>query len=283
MSWRATAWAKSTRGHKGMSGKLLLLVLADYHSEETGTAWPSQKRLAEDCEMPLRTVKYALDALEREGFITTVQKGNQHQPTVYQLNLAVVHAQSYEGAMEGSAMVAPASEGAMGDKVKVQKNAGAYSPTDTILYTNLHRASINEPPRIISHSTLLGLFSLEEQAELAKTFPGIDLNYQAQKCTDWWAESKRPMKRPRTAFRNWLEKAIKLGGQQNGTHPQSGQGATEQPVNKFVRQKEILDQRKAAAAARGIGVWAVPQNPASPPAVGTSTTHSDGRPEGGSP
>ena len=167
MSWKATAWAKETRGHKGMASKMLLLVLADYHDAERGYAWPSQQRLAEDCEMSLRTVKYALAWLEQAGFITTLQRGNQYQETRYRLNIDVALAQSYEGAMDGSATFAPTStialaqsyEGAdpekLDDKVQVQSttSAGAIH-----VGTSLHSPPLpfpsHEPPLERGRETL---------------------------------------------------------------------------------------------------------------------------------
>lgn len=92
MSWEASAWAKKTRGHKTPSHKLLLMVLADYAHPKDAHAWPSQGALAEDCEVSERTIRRYLVDLEDQGFITTLRKGNQHQPTLYQLNLGVMAA-----------------------------------------------------------------------------------------------------------------------------------------------------------------------------------------------
>lgn len=43
--------------------------------------------------------------------------------------------------------------------------------------------------------------------ELQKEFPDKDVPYQWKKCVDWWEDKGRKMKSPRTALRNWLEKA----------------------------------------------------------------------------
>jgi hypothetical protein len=85
MSWRYTAWAKSTRGHRSPGQKLVLMTLCDYASPDDGQCWPSQQLLAEDCEMPLRTLRHHLQHLEAEGFVRTLQKGNQYQRSVYQI------------------------------------------------------------------------------------------------------------------------------------------------------------------------------------------------------
>ena len=69
MSWKATAWAKDTRGHRCAAQKLILMVLADYHNTEIGYAYPSQKTLAADCEMTTRSIIRHIKALHDDGFI----------------------------------------------------------------------------------------------------------------------------------------------------------------------------------------------------------------------
>ena len=70
-------------------------------------------------------------------------------------------------------------------------------------------------------SGLLQAFSEEERQALSQTFPGYDLSYEAQKCLDWWSEGGRKMKRPKSAFRNWLEKAKEISNDRKpGGHTQ---------------------------------------------------------------
>ena len=56
-------------------------------------------------------------------------------------------------------------------------------------------------------SGILDHFTPQDIASLKAKFPGIDLEYEAGKCRDWWAEGKKPMKRPKVSFKNWLERA----------------------------------------------------------------------------
>ena len=86
MSWQATAWAKSTRGHRSPGDKLVLMVLADYAVAQTWKCWPSQTTLAQDCGMSKRAVIGSLNELERRGFIQRVRRGNQYVVSVYRLN-----------------------------------------------------------------------------------------------------------------------------------------------------------------------------------------------------
>lgn len=68
MSIEALRWAKNaqTGNH---TNKLVLLMLADCHSEVQNVAWPGVMWLAEHCEMSRRTVQRALRDLEAQGLI----------------------------------------------------------------------------------------------------------------------------------------------------------------------------------------------------------------------
>lgn len=67
MSHRATNWAIQQRGLKPAT-KILLWHLADCHNPSHG-CFPSQKFLAEQCEMTDRTVREHLSKLEEFGLI----------------------------------------------------------------------------------------------------------------------------------------------------------------------------------------------------------------------
>ncbi len=43
--------------------------------------------------------------------------------------------------------------------------------------------------------------------ELRPKYPHLNLDEEWEKCKLWWSEGKREMKRPKTAFINWLSKA----------------------------------------------------------------------------
>lgn len=68
MSHEATAWAFKQKSLKPAT-KIVLLYLADHHNPEYG-CFPSQQRLAEECEMSARSVRDHLKTLEERGLIT---------------------------------------------------------------------------------------------------------------------------------------------------------------------------------------------------------------------
>ena len=90
MSWKATAWAKESRGHHSQSQKFLLMVLADYAHPETNRCWPSLSTLAENCMMSVRSVIRHMNSLEKQGFVTREKRGNQYGTSVYLMNLDMI-------------------------------------------------------------------------------------------------------------------------------------------------------------------------------------------------
>lgn len=85
MSWKATAYVKGLRENLTRSEKLVLMMLADYHNDETGQCDPSLQRLADDCLSSRRNVIRLLQALDGKGFLTTIERSNQTNQ--YNLNL----------------------------------------------------------------------------------------------------------------------------------------------------------------------------------------------------
>lgn len=226
MSWQATAWAATTRGHRSHGTKLVLLVLANYHNAESDLAWPSQKTLSEVCEMPVRTVQWCLRHLEKAGFITKIRKGNQYQPSTYRMNFDVVDvagAQGYEPAISEPASIAPSSEPARNDKVNPQDDASEpasllkknrQEPLEEESLLNIHRwvEILSEDSRWPQKLSKGFVEDLEE------SFKGIDLTLEARKCLAWLQETTKGKKKillTRT-WLNWLD------GKKNGRSPQYG-------------------------------------------------------------
>lgn len=88
MSHHATSWAITAGNGRGLSAaaKLVLWHLADRHNPDGG-CFPSQARLAVDCEVSKSQLNVHLDALERAGLIRRVrqidEKTRRQKPTRY--------------------------------------------------------------------------------------------------------------------------------------------------------------------------------------------------------
>jgi hypothetical protein len=59
----------------------------------------------------------------------------------------------------------------------------------------------------VDGDTLLQRFSVDQQKKLSTLYPGLNLDAEAQHCSDWYFEKGKVMKQPRAAFQNWLKKS----------------------------------------------------------------------------
>ena len=73
-----------------------------------------------------------------------------------------------------------------------------------------------------------GAQTFDEYVEaIRKDYIELDIEKELQKFKLWWSESPKELKRPKSAFRNWLDKArqFKLEGAGNGKIGESGRSA----------------------------------------------------------
>jgi DNA-binding transcriptional ArsR family regulator len=73
MSHYMTALAMRQTGLKP-AAKIVLYWLADHYNGETGDCFPSQKRMAELCEMTDRSVRKQIDVLKQAGLIEVIER-----------------------------------------------------------------------------------------------------------------------------------------------------------------------------------------------------------------
>lgn len=73
MSFSLMAWASKTKTQNA-GQKLVLLMLASHSNGHTGQCNPSHKLLAEECSMPISTLKLRIKELEALGFIKIIPK-----------------------------------------------------------------------------------------------------------------------------------------------------------------------------------------------------------------
>jgi len=69
--------------------------------------------------------------------------------------------------------------------------------------------------------------SLEEyiEATLKNEFSDIDVDEELKKFTLWWAGERKTLKKPKLAFRNWLNNARKYKAERvNGAYKRHNQG-----------------------------------------------------------
>jgi hypothetical protein len=227
------------------------MVLAECYHPEDKCAWPSQKYLGECCEMPLRTVQWCLARLERNGFITTLQKGNQYQRTEYQLNFNVAAAHDYEPAISEPAKIAPSSEPAISHRVNPQYQA---SEPATPRITNLQITDSMEPTvPLLSKPEFPEWFKTlardrrwtEEDADryiasVEQAHPDVDLDLEAHAAYEWLQTAKGLKKKVLRGFwTNWLTPS------KNGT---AASGQPSSPMTHDDRHEAINVMARAAMA-----------------------------------
>ncbi len=87
MSWEATAAAKKQKAGSP-TAKVVLLCLADACNSHSTVAYPSQQRLADECEMSIRSVRNHLKELERKKLIRVKPRrddGGHRSSNAYEL------------------------------------------------------------------------------------------------------------------------------------------------------------------------------------------------------
>ena len=236
MSWAATRWAKTTRGHKGRSEKLVLMVLADYYDDVKGYAWPSHATLSGDCEMPVRTVQWALKRLQEDGFVIRLQKGNQFQPSKWALNIesepaipSMVNPQYEAGEPATSATVNPQPVA-----VSPAQDTLSLIPSEVPLDVPPHTPPLNSPPTSPDPSpesySWVEIFERDPRwaprrgyvKDVEALYPDLDLHAQAVHAYEWLLESSEGQKRKQLGrfFLNWLKRASEdTQPSRNGTKP----------------------------------------------------------------
>jgi hypothetical protein len=120
MSHEATNWAIKQRGLKP-AAKIVLWHLADCHNRHTGRCDPSQKLLADLCEMSRSTLNAHLATLEQGGLIKRVQRADRktrrQQSTFYVLGLDGGQPQSTQDVDdEAQDVVEPCPKSGLGTK-----------------------------------------------------------------------------------------------------------------------------------------------------------------------
>lgn len=97
MSFQAMAWAVNI--DLPMREKMVLLMLANYASNERGDCYPSINTLAKDCGAGKDTIIRSIKSLEEAGYLTIVRRMEcgVNLPNIYTLNMKGVVAHSDHG------------------------------------------------------------------------------------------------------------------------------------------------------------------------------------------
>ena len=188
----SNVWAHSKA--KG-SQLLLLLSIADHADDDGSGAYPSIGHLAGKVRMSERNVQRIIKQLVNKGELAVILNGGPRGCNLYRVTIC-------RGEIQGTEGVTPVSP-------KPSKN-----------YQTITIKENRSPVKVVvDGETLRAMFSEGDLVELRARFPGLDIDWESDKCVVWWHDQKRTMKRPRSAFLNWLDKAKPNANLVNGKDP----------------------------------------------------------------
>ena len=195
MSLKAITWAWEQR-EIASSQKIVLLALAD-HARECGCCFPSTKFIAEKCGMKQRMAQYHVKNLEKLGYLTRVKsKAKRLKTDGFKLLLDNPKECSATGCVIGVHPIAPTISISKDIDIKKRKIETTATAPEWLSLVDNDGTLVNN----VSHPKIQ-----EYVSDIESDYVGVDLVAEAKKYKLWWEGKKA--KKPKLAFRNWLENA----------------------------------------------------------------------------
>ena len=195
MSLKAITWA-GEQSESASSQKIVLLALAD-HARECGCCFPSTKFIAEKCGMKQRMAQYHVKNLEKLGYLTRVKsKAKRLKTDGFKLLLDNPKECSATGCVIGVHPIAPTISISKDIDIKKRKIETTATAPEWLSLVDNDGTLVNN----VSHPKIQ-----EYVSDIESDYVGVDLVAEAKKYKLWWEGKKA--KKPKLAFRNWLEKA----------------------------------------------------------------------------
>ena len=218
MSWYATGAVKGIRSGITRTEKLVLLILADYHNDETGQCNPGLERLAADCLLSTRRTSQTIASLERKGLVSTLHRrlnGGHYGSNWYQLNCVGAPSEVFSHGEQGDGAKSPTPPS------ELSKASHAKSP---YLRTVREPKDIEPSPSPSERGTRKEI-DPDFLAAMTMTFRGVDVEREYAKFRDYNSAKGRRLKDNRAGFRLWLRKAEEFAGERKQGKGGSGRGA----------------------------------------------------------
>lgn len=202
MSFQAMTWAISQK--LPTRDKFVLLILANYASNERGDCYPSINRLCDDTGMTRNTVIEAIKALEEAGAVQVIRRTQDgvNLPNVYRLNLAW-----------GSSAFAPPTQpgGSAAIEPPVQDLTGGSAPIapEPINEPINKKKKKEERARVRVDPVHDGLVVDDKLIEeWSAAFPAIDVTVEVKRAEMWLKANPANRKSNYERFLfNWLTRA----------------------------------------------------------------------------
>lgn len=193
MSFQAMAWAVDQT--LPTREKFVLMILANYASNETWDCYPSLTTLASNTGMSRDTVMRAIKQLESMGALSTIRRMSDgvNLPNIYRINKSA----------DLRGVVAVCDQGSSSVRL------GVVAESDS----NLSLEPINEPGKCAAAQNtpqvqFNGLDFIVTEAVLqkwAKAFPGVNIDLEIERASVW-AAGNAPKKDWNRFLSNWLSR-----------------------------------------------------------------------------
>ena len=175
--------------------KLVLVCLASF-AKDCGCCYPSTNLVGTLCGLAQRTVQHHIKKLSDYGILVRTKRGKGRTHSGFQLQTGI--------SCSASSCVSKASP--VASSISISKDIDIKN----------YKEELKAPEwlEIIDLTTDVGLVENANHpqiqnyiSDIEKDFPHVDLVSEAKKYSLWWEGKKA--KKPKLAFRNWLEKAKK--------------------------------------------------------------------------
>ena len=177
--------------------KLVLVCLSSF-AKDCGCCYPSTRLIGKLTNLAQRTVQHHIKRLTENGVIVRTKRGKGRKYSGFQLQTGL--SCSVSGCVSKASPVA--------SHISISKDIDIKN----------YKIELTAPDwlEIIDLTTDVGLVKNVEHlsvkdyiSEIENDFKNVDLLAEAKKYHLWWEGKKA--KKPKLAFRNWLEKASKYG------------------------------------------------------------------------
>jgi|TARA_R100000742_G_C4263766_1_gene81638 DNA-binding transcriptional ArsR family regulator len=216
------------------TSKLVLVCLSSF-AKDCGCCYPSTRLIGKLTNLAQRTVQHHIKRLTENGAIVRTKRGKGRKHSGFQLQTGL--SCSVSGCVSKASPVA--------STISISKDIDTRTK-NIELADGVSLFKTPEWLEIIDLTTDVNLVENVEHLsvrdyinEIEMDFENVDLLAEAKKYHLWWEGKKA--KKPKLAFRNWLEKASKYGE----TNKRVSKGVSI-PVGKEIdnRTREISERQK---------------------------------------
>ena len=197
MGYESNKWAWSVEKLEPTT-KLVLVCLASF-AKDCGCCYPSTNLIGKLTNLAQRTVQHHIKRLTDFGLVTRTKRGKGRTHSGFQLNLDKGFGTT---CALGCGLKAPS----VASPISISKDIDIRTTKEELTAPKwLEIIDLTTDVKLVenaNHSQVVNYIK-----DIENDFSGVDLVAEAKKYQLWWEGKKA--KKPKLAWRNWLEKASK--------------------------------------------------------------------------